>query len=133
MNPSLWTISVRLLALYAVSLAIFFGLHAAAEKAERRLKDRVAEGEPGSSAGILLLAAALNFAGVLTLVYAAKKTGEEVRMAMIGVPLFLIVEQRVRRLRDHPEERRIQLLEIFGVIIGIAAGVAALMPHAPLK
>lgn len=132
-QPSLWTISVQLLVLYVVSVAVFFGLHEIAKKAEGVLKERVAKGETGPCAGYLLLTAALNFAGVLAVVLVTKKTGENIRMAMIGVPLFLIAEQHVRALRNHPEERRLQLLGLAGVIAGIGAGVAALMPHAPLK
>jgi len=103
------------------------------KKAEDALKARVAKGEAGPSAGILLLTAALNFAGVVAVVLVTRKTGETIRMAMIGVPLFLIAEQHVRALRNHPDQRRLQLLGLFGVILGIGAGVAALMPHAPLK
>lgn len=132
-QPSLWTISVQLLVLYVVSVAVFFGLHAVAKKVEGAVKDRVAKGEAGPSAGILLLTSALNFAGVLAIVLVTKKTGENIRMAMIGVPLFLIVEQHVRQLRNHPEERRLQLLGMTGVIAGICSAVAVFMPHAPLK
>jgi len=132
-QPSLWTISVQLLVLYVVSVAVFFGLHEIAKKAEGVLKERVAKGEAGPSAGLFLLTAALNLAGVVAVVLVTKKTGENIRMAMIGVPLFLIVEQHVRALRNHPEMRRLQLLGMSGVIVGICAGVAALMPHAPLK
>jgi len=132
-QPSLWTISVQLLVLYVVGVAIFFGIHAVAKKAEDALKDRVAKGEAGPSAGIFLLTTALNFAGVVALVFITKKTGENIRMAMVGVPLFLIVEQHVRALRNAPQERRLQLLGMAGVALGMCAAVAVFMPHAPLK
>jgi len=132
-QPSLWTISVQLLVLYVVAVAIFFGIHAVVKKAEAALRDRVAKGEAGPSAGFALLAVALNFLGVVALVFITKKTGENIRMAMVGVPLFLIVEQHVRQLRNNPQERRLQLLGIAGVTLGIGAAVAAFMPHAPLK
>lgn len=132
-QPALWTISVQLLILYVVSVAIFFAAHSVQKKAELPLKDRVAKGEAASSAGILLLATALNFLGVLALVFIAKKTGENIRMAMVGLPLFLIVEQHVRQLRAAPQERRLQLLGIVGVVAGMIGAVAAFMPHAPLK
>ncbi len=132
-QPSLWTVSVQLMILYVVSVAVFFAIHAVHKKAEIALKDRVAKGEAGPSAGVLLLAAILNAVGVAAVVFVTKKTGENIRMAIIGVPLFLIVEQHVRALREHPLERRVQLLGLAGVVLGIAAGVAVLMPHAPLK
>lgn len=128
-----WTISVQLLILYVVSVAIFFAAHAVQKKAELGLKDRLAKGGAGAAAGLLLLAAAANFLGVAALVAVARKTGLEVRMAMVLLPLLLIVEQHVRALRANPQERRAQLLGIAGVALGIGAGVAALMPHAPLK
>ncbi len=132
-QPALWTISVQLLVLYVVSVAIFFGAHAVHKKAELALKDRVAKGEAAPSAGIALLAVALNFLGVAALVFVTKKTGESVRMAMVLLPLFLIVEQHVRALRGHPEERRLQLLGMAGVAAGMLSAIAAFMPHAPLK
>ncbi|MDD5302938.1 MAG: hypothetical protein PHS14_07475 [Elusimicrobia bacterium] len=132
-QPALWTISVQLLILYVVSVAIFFAAHAVHKKAELALKDRVAKGEASASAGIFLLAAVLNFLGVLAIVLITKKTGENIRMAMVGLPLFLIVEQHVRALRSAPQERRIQLLGIAGVAVGMISAVAGLMPHAPLK
>ena len=67
------------------------------------------------------------------LVFVTKKTGENTRMSMVLLPLFLIVEQHVRALRGHPEERRLQLLGVAGVAVGMAGAVAAFMPHAPLK
>jgi cytochrome bd-type quinol oxidase subunit 2 len=132
-QPTLWTISVQLLVLYVVSVAIFFGAHAVQQKAEAGLKDRVNKGEAGASAGLVLLALVLNFLGVAALVFVTRKTGENVRMAMMILPLFLIVEQQVRALRANPQERRIHLLGIAGVALGMIGGVAALMPHAPLK
>ena len=132
-QPSLWTVSVQLLILYVVSVAIFFAANAVYQKAETALKERVAKGEAGPSAGLFLLAVALNFLGVLALVYITAKTGENIRMAMVAVPLFLIVEQHVRHLRNHPQERRAQLLGIAGVAVGMGSAVAAFMPHAPLK
>lgn len=132
-QPALWTISVQLMILYVVSVAIFFAAHAVHGKAELALKDRVAKGEAGSSAGIFGLATVINFLGVMALVFITKKTGENIRMAMMILPLFLIVEQHVRTLRNTPQERRLQLLGIAGVVLGMGAGVAAFMPHAPLK
>ena len=132
-QPALWTVSVQLMILYVVAVAIFFAAHAVQKKVGGALKDRVAKGEAGPSAGILLLAMLLNFAGVAALVFVTKKTGENIRMAMVGVPLFLIIEQHVRALRAHPQERRVQLLGAAGVAIGMISAVAALMPHAPLK
>ncbi|MCM2305761.1 MAG: hypothetical protein NDJ72_13755 [Elusimicrobia bacterium] len=128
-----WTISVHLLILYVVSVAVFFAAHAVQTKAEGGLKDRLAKGEAGSSAGLLLLATALNFLGVGALAAIAKKSGVEIRMAVVLLPLLLIVEQHVRRLRSSPQDRRAQLLGIAGVALGIGAGIAAFMPHAPLK
>ena len=132
-QPALWTVSVQLMILYVVGVAIFFAAHAVHKKAEIGLKDRVAKGEAGASAGIFLLATALNFLGVLALVFITKKTGENIRMAMVGLPLFLIVEQHVRQLRNVPQERKLQLLGVTGVILGMGGAVAAFMPHAPLK
>lgn len=132
-QPALWTVSVQLLILYVISVAIFFAAHAVHKKVEIALKDRVAKGEKGSSAGIFLLATALNFFGVMALIFITTKTGENIRMAMVGVPLFLIIEQHVRALRNAPQERRIHLLGLTGVAVGIVGGVAALMPNAPLK
>lgn len=132
-QPTLWTISVQLLILYVVSVSIFFAAHAVQLKAAAGLKDRVDKGGAGACAGLFLLALILNFFGVAALTFVTKKTGENVRMAMMLLPLFLIVEQHVRALRASPHDRRVQLLSMAGVVLGMAGGVAALMPHAPLK
>lgn len=132
-QQSTWTISVQLLILYVVSVGIFFAANAVQKKAELGLKDRVAAGAAGPSAGLFLLALVLNFLGVALLAGIARKAGVDVRMAMVLLPLLLVVEQHVRHLRSAPQERRAQFLGIAGVSLGIAAGIAALMPHAPLK
>jgi hypothetical protein len=132
-QPALWTISVQLMILYVVSVAIFFAANAVLNKAEIALKDRVAKGEASASAGIFGFATVLNFLGVLAIIFVTKKTGENIRMAMLILPLFLIVEQHVRTLRGAPQERRLQLLGIAGVAIGMCSAVALFMPHAPLK
>lgn len=132
-QPALWTISVQLLVLYVVSVAIFFGIHAVQTKAALGLKNRLDKGEAGASAGLFLLTAALNLAGVAALLFVTKKTGENVRMAMMILPLFLIIEQHVRHLRSAPQDRRASLLGMAGVALGMIGGVAAWMPNAPLK
>ncbi len=132
-QPSLWTISVQLLILYVVSVAVFFAANAVQGKVELGLKERVLKGSGGASVGLLVAALGLNFAAVGLVVFVTAKTGQNIRMAMIGVPFFLILEQHVRALRAHPHERRLPLVGMLGVAIGIVGGVAAFMPHAPLK
>lgn len=39
----------------------------------------------------------------------------------------------MRALRSSPQDRKVQLLSMAGVVLGMVGGVAALMPHAPLK
>lgn len=132
-QPAHWTISVQLLILYVVSVAIFFAVHAVQTKAALGLKSRLDKGEAGACAGLFLLTAALNLAGVAALVFVTAKTGEQVRMAMMILPLFLIVEQHVRHLRNVPQDRRASLLGMSGAALGMIGGVAAWMPNAPLK
>lgn len=132
-QPANWTISVQLLILYVIAVAVFFGGHAVQNKTEAALKDRLHKGAAGASIGLFLLALILNFAAVGALTVIAKKTGVDIRMAVVLLPLVLLVEQHVRRLRNSPQDRRAQLLGIAGVTLGIAAGVAAFMPDAPLK
>lgn len=128
-----WTVSVQLLILYVVSVAIFFAANAVQKKAELGLMDRISKGEAASSAGLFLLTLVLNFLGVAALVAISRKAGQHVTMAMVLLPLLLIVEQHVRHMRNVPQERRSQMLGIAGVALGIGAGIAAFMPHAPLK
>lgn len=132
-QPDTWTIKVQLMVLYVVSVAVFYAVHAVHKKIEEALKDKVGAGNAGASAAVLLAAAALNFAGVWGAVQVTGATGEKIRQAMIYVPLFLIVETHVRRMREHPSERKLQLLGLFGVIGGILGGMFVLMRGAPLK
>lgn len=129
-QPALWTVSVQLMILYVVSVAVFYAVHAVHKKLEDAVR---AKSGAGPAAAVVLAAAALNFAGVWAVVYVTGKTGETIRQAMIYLPLFLIVEAHVRRMREHPEERKLQLLGIAGVAAGMLGGMAALMRGAPLK
>ena len=132
-QPTLWTISVQLMILYVVGVVIFFAANAVQKKAEIGMKDRIAKGEAGPSAALFLLTAVLNFLCVAGLVAVTQKTGENIRMAMVLLPLLLVVEQHFRHMRNAPQERRTQIIGVAGVLLGVGAGIAALMPHAPLK
>ncbi|UPT75200.1 MAG: hypothetical protein M0D55_05700 [Elusimicrobiota bacterium] len=132
-QPALWTISVQLMILYVVSVAVFYALHAVHKKLEEAVSGKVAAGSAAACAAVFLGAVALNFAGVWAVIYVTAKTGETIRKAMILVPLFLIIEAHVRRMREHPQERKLQLLGLAGVAAGTLGAIAALMRAAPLK
>ncbi|MEK7389814.1 MAG: hypothetical protein AAB036_08945 [Elusimicrobiota bacterium] len=132
-NNELWTISVQLLILYVVTVALFLGAHAINQKVLASSKEAVSKGKASASALAFILFSAVNIMCVATLAYLARKTGETPRLAMVGVPLFLLLEKHVSAMRAVPEHRRFNMVAAAAVAAGALGGIFAFMPHAPFK
>lgn len=132
-NNEKWTISVQLLVLYVVAVGIFLAAYEVCAKVLGSQKDKVNAGSMPLSLVTFVVPAAVNAAAVALLVFLAKTTGTQPRVAMVLVPLFLSLEKHVRAIRETPAERRYQLFSAAGVIAGMLGGVALLMKGAPIK
>jgi hypothetical protein len=132
-NPGTWTVSVRLLILYVVSVGLFYVVDGGNRSASEPLKEGVKNGNAASQAIVFVVAAASNALAVLTFVFICRKMNTVPRLAMVGLPLALLLENHVRAIRASREHRRLELLLAAGMAIGIIGAVAALMHGSPLK
>lgn len=132
-NDEKWTISVQLLVLYVVSVGIFLAAHEIFNKIVNPQKDKVVAGSIPASLLALVVAVAVNAAGVALLVFISAKTGTNPRLAMVAVPLILTLEKHVRAMRAAPQDRRLHLLAMAGVVAGMCGTTFALMRNAPIK
>jgi hypothetical protein len=132
-RPSTWTVSVQLLILYCVSVGLFYLVDAGNRSAAEPLKAGVRSGKALNQAVVFAVAAASNALAVLTFVFICRRVAVVPRLAMVGLPLLLLIEQHVRAARSHREDRRLEALLAAGMAIGIIGAVLALMRGSPLK
>jgi hypothetical protein len=131
-NEGSWSVSLQLVVFYALSVAIFFGVHALLKKTSQRLLDCPAEKRRPRAAILSLLAFGLNFLGVAALVFAAKSLDAQVRLAMVGFPLFLITESYTKHLRAEPANRASNWAGLIGSSGGMVLASFFLLRGAPL-
>lgn len=116
-----------------MSVGLFYLVDAGNRSASEPLKAGVQAGKGLNSAVVFAVAAASNALAVLTFVFLCRKLNTAPRLAMVGLPLLLLLEQHVRAARRDRESRRLETLLAAGMAIGIIGAVLALMPGAPLK
>jgi hypothetical protein len=119
--------------LYCVSVGLFYLVDSINRSASEPLAAGVKAGKGANSAIVFAVAAASNALAVLTFVFICRKLNTAPRLAMIGLPLLLLLEQHVRAAHKDRESRRLETLLAAGMAIGIIGAVVALMPGAPLK
>jgi len=117
-----------------VSVGLFYLVDAGNRAASEPLKAGVKDGKPLNQAVVFVVAAASNALAVLTFVFICRRLSVVPRLAMVGLPLLLLLEQHVRAARGaNRENRRLEALLAVGMAIGIIGAVLALMPGSPLK
>lgn len=116
-----------------MSVGLFYLVDAGNRSASEPLKAGVKGGKAASQAVVFAVAAASNALAVLTFVFVCRKLSTAPRLAMVGLPLLLLLEQHVRAARARREDRRLEALLAVGMAVGIIGAVLALMPGAPLK
>ena len=131
-NKGSWSVSLKLVVFYVISVSIFFGLHALLKRASAKMLDCPAEKRKERTAFAGLLAFALNFMGVVTLLLMAKSADAQIRLAMVGFPLFLIAESYAKLLRAEPQNRSSHWTGLIGSSGGIALASFFLLRGAPL-
>ncbi|HXT00316.1 MAG TPA: hypothetical protein VN915_06550 [Elusimicrobiota bacterium] len=128
-----WAVSLSLAGFYLLSLAIFFGIHALLKRTGPKLLGDSARPRAGGAAQALALAFALNFLGVAALVLAANASDVRARLAMVGFPLFLIVEAYVELLKKEKARRRSHWSGLAGSAGGMVLAGWFLLRGAPLR
>lgn len=116
-----------------MSVGLFYLVDAGNRSASEPLKAGVKDGKALNQAVVFAVAAASNALAVLTFVFICRKLNTAPRLAMVGLPLLLLLEQHVRAGRRSRENRRLEALLAVGMGLGIIGAVLALMPGAPLK
>jgi hypothetical protein len=131
-HPAVWGISVQLLLLYVMSVGLFFVVDAGNRSASESLNEGVKSNKALNQLTVLCVAAASTALGVLTFVFLCRKLNTVPRLAMVGLPLVLLIEKRVRAGRADHEHRRLDQLLAAGAAIGIIAAVLVMMSGSPL-
>ena len=116
-----------------MSVGIFYLIDTINRSVSEALKAGVKEGKGLNQAAVFAFSGASNALAVLTFVFVCRKVAIQPRLAMVGLPLLLLLEQHVRAARKDRESRRLETLLAAGMAIGIIGAVLALMPGAPLK
>ena len=131
-NDGSWSVSLKLVVFYVVSVAIFFGLHALLKRAAEKLLQCPAEKRKSRTAIAAVIAFGLNFLGVVALMLMAKSFDAQIRLAMVGFPLFLIAESYAKLLRAEPQKRASHWSGLIGSSGGMALASFFLLRGAPL-
>jgi len=127
-----WAVSLKLAGFYLLSLAIFFGIHVLLKRTGPKL---LGDGRrrAGGAVQAVVLAFALNFLGVAALVLAANASDVQARLAMVGFPLFLIVEAYVKLLKTETARRPSHWSGLAGSAGGMVLAGWFLLRGAPLR
>jgi hypothetical protein len=131
-NEGSWSVSLKLVVFYIVSCVIFFGLHALIKRASGKMLDCPADKRKQRTALAALLAFALNFMGVVTLILMGRSSDAQIRLAMVAFPLFLIAESYVKLMREKPQNRPTYWPGLIGSAGGMALASFFLLRGAPL-
>ena len=119
--------------MYCASLGLFFAVDAGNRSASESLKAGIQAGKLPNQAAVFIVAAASNALAALTFIFLCRKAGAAPRLAMIGLPLLLLLEQHARTARRDRGSRRLEALLAAGMALGIIGAVAALIPGAPFS
>jgi peptidoglycan/LPS O-acetylase OafA/YrhL len=131
-NEGTWSVSLKLVVFYLISVAIFFGVHALLKRATAKLLACPEDKRKQRTAVAALLAFALNFMGVVTLTLMGKSADAQIRLAMVGFPLFLIAESYVKLLRAEPQNRPAHWIGLISSAGGMVLASFFLLRGAPL-
>jgi len=132
MNSQAWTVSLQLVLFYLISLSIFFVLQALLRRSAPRLMAGPEQERRKRAALTVFIAFALNFLGVLALVWLADASDMQIRLAMVGLPLLLILETYVNLLRKEPHNRPAHWTGLIGSCSGMVLAAVLLLRGAPL-
>jgi hypothetical protein len=131
-NQGNWAVSLQLVAFYVIAIAIFVSLHSLLQMAAKKIMNVPQEKFKERTALAALLAFVLNFMGVVVLILIAQSSNVQLRLAMVGFPLFLIAESYARVLRSEPENRPSNWTGLIGSGGGMVLASFFLLRGAPL-
>lgn len=132
-QPGVRSAGLRLLLLYSASIGLFYLVDAGNRSAAEPMKPGVRDGKLLNLAVVFLVAAASNALAVLTFLFLCRKTGVAPRLAMVGFPLLLLLEQHARLGRADRESRRLEALLAAGLTTGVVGAGLALLRGLPFS
>lgn len=127
-----WTIHVQLLILYVASTVLFFALQWFQQRATSPVLKKIQTGSIPSLLPVFVLSTGATFVGVVGIVILSKLLSVVAPIAVIGFPLFLLLETHVKTMMANKDQTRFQLTAAAGVLVGMGSGVWLLLRHHPI-
>lgn len=130
-HPQDWTISGQLIVFYLLALAIFWAAHWGLKLSSESMAKDLRDARAKALLTALVSALVLNFFGVGALVLLGQAAHVPIRIAMILVPLFIVVESYVQLLRSDRDNRFGHWMGLLGSAAGMAGAAFLLLKGAP--
>lgn len=130
-HPQDWTVSGQLVVFYLMSLSIFWAAHWGLKLSSEAMGQDLREGRAKALLTALVSALVLNFFGVGALVLIGQAASVPIRIMMVVVPLFIVVESYVQLLRSDRENRFGHWAGLVGSAAGMAGAAFLLLKGAP--
>lgn len=125
-------ISWKLVAIYVAALSIFWVTHWGLRLSSEFMAKELREPRTKALLTALVSALVLNFFGVGALVLIGESAQVPIRLAMVLVPLFIVVESYVLLLRSDRENRYGHWAGLLGSAAGMAGAALLMLRSAPL-
>jgi hypothetical protein len=129
-HPQNWQISAQLVVFYVLSLTIFWAAHWGLKLSSESMAKDLRDARAKALLTALVSALVLNFFGVGALVLLGQAAQVPVRIAMILVPAFIVVESYVSLLRSDRENRYGHWMGLLGSAAGMAGAAFLLLKGA---
>jgi fatty acid desaturase len=130
-HPQDWQISAQLVVFYLLSLTIFWAAHWGLKLSSESMAKDLRDARAKALLTALVSALVLNFFGVGALVLIGQAAQVPVRIAMIIVPAFIVVESYATLLRSDRENRYGHWMGLIGSAAGMAGAAFLLLKGAP--
>jgi hypothetical protein len=131
-NPSGWSISIQLVFFYCVALAVFESAHYYLNLWSKSMGEGLRAGRQREIWTALAAALGVNFLLVAVFVLLGRQFDIQIRLAMFLLPLFVIMESYVKRMREDLVNRRSYLLGLGGSVLGMLSAGLLFMRNAPI-
>lgn len=131
-NPSSWSISIQLVVFYCVALAVFESAHYYLNLWSKSMGEGLRAGRQRETWTALASALGVNFLLVALFVLLGRRFDVQIRLAMFLLPLFVIMESYVKRMRADLVNRRSYLLGLGGSVLGMLSAGLLFLRNAPI-
>ncbi|MCM2303104.1 MAG: hypothetical protein NDJ72_00260 [Elusimicrobia bacterium] len=131
-NPGKWSISLQLVFFYCLILAVFESAHHYLNLWAKSMGEGLRAGRWRETAAALASALGANFMLVALFVLLGSRFDVQLRLAMFLLPLYVIMESYVMRMRADLANRRSYLLGLGGSALGMLTAGLLFLRHAPI-